>query len=339
MLKKTLFLIALVLLPLQAEENNPRCLGIELGAEFLYWKPIGTEIDFAAALLPVPEAGSPGNTDVKFCDFDPRWSPGLRGSASILHFFRGMDVKAEYTFLTDRTHQTLIADEGYLVSPLIHKAIVPIEDPSDALLFNEAKGLYDFEYHRFDAFLGGNLEACESKLLVRYLIGSSGLILNQSFDSEFSNPDITTIGLRHSWDSHFWGVGLNIGTQLDFYTHCLCKFFIRAHGLLLAGSNAGETTHYFLEGEDEEEWTFQEPRKTCWIVPGFEFAAGIDWGLSTANHLLTVRVGYQFTEYWNTPSIRGFLGRDSNLRISQSTPSNIGNFGFHGLFVGLNAGF
>lgn len=343
MLKRFLILVALAVSPLLARENyeytdsavgecfSPSkffgfCKGNDAFVDFLYWKPCGTELDWVAERT--------GDVATYYTNIDPDWVPAFRVGLTNSTFFRAVTVEASYLYIHQHTKRTIEANEGNLVSPLIHEAIYAY---APNFLPTEGEAVYNYSFHSWDALLSKSAKV--KSFNFNYFAGAAGIVLDQTLESALINPAIEESLIRHRWKSDLEAFGLKIGTYGEYRAASAGNLYFFLSGILLAGDNEGYTDHLVQQGEVDQNWRFDEPKRTCYLIPGLHLGAGFDYHTEILCFDLTWKVGYEFVKYWNMPSIRGFTGYDNNDYIAISTPPNIGSFGFHGWTLGIVSHF
>ncbi len=325
------------------------CLGgLEIGVDYLYWKPFIDDLDFAATVTVEEEFDVPFEVlnKINYKSFCPDWESGIRG---YIAFPVGCDwgIRISGLYIDFNQHKNISEQDAFIISPLFHPSLA-----SNNEQFSDVSARWRNLYQEYDALMTYSFECGQSHQIAPFF-GVAGIYTEQYLKAEFSNPE-SEFGIIADlkWDSSFWGVGLKVGSEYEF-TVCNClQFFAHGDGTILAGKadnrNSQSLTTFDGTGSVSRVKSFDPD---CWhFVPGYHLAAGIAYEAELCGIGFSARVGYEFTGWFNMPNPRRFSGSgvsefgegglsEPASTISHSSSWNDRMICYQGLFAGLGFRF
>ena len=299
--------------------SNPCfCPDIDIAIEALIWKPCVNNTQYAAVISGAED------TKIKYKSVCPDWEAGIRGWWGLPCFYRDWGIKISYTYV-DFCDSSSIKKENQITSPLPHESHLD----SSYTLADAAKANWEGYYHEWDVRLTKEC-CCGPYHRFTPVIAIAGIILDHELDVALFDGSSKD---KVEWDSRYWGVGLRAGTDYD-YLICPCLHFVAdAHVTVLAGGAKNESEHKFdtkIETDDDD---------CCLIVPGIHIGAGFVYDTSICDCDVSLKLGYEFIDWWNLPTPRVFVGENATTRAAHATSGTTGTFGFHGLYAGIGMSF
>ena len=306
------------------------CGGFDIGADFLYWKPCISNLDYA--FLNSAAVASDTSTSGHYKYIDPCWEPGVRGYISKKDVWCDWMLMGSYTYIhsteSARTNTTTV---NALSSTLLHRGVAATQATQPVY----AKGTHKLQYHSFDILLAKEYCPCPCQTLTPFFgveyVYTDHMINSKIYDSA-STPNYNAT----RWDSDFWGVGLKMGSMYN-YEICDCfGLFAKASGTLLTGSHC-DTNHQRELVGTETSVTFKDDE--CLCVPGWHIAVGLTYTDCYCGWDFQARLGYEFLQWYGMPNPRRFFGADTTNALAQSSSPTTTNVGFHGLLAGFSVSF
>lgn len=347
--------------------NPCDCWGIDVFADFIYWKPCIDDMDYAVQLTDLSETlpGESYDQEIKYKCLCTDWKPGFRAGIALNDVWCEWRLSGSYTYLdfcdSSKTH----AEEGtVVVSPLQFGALLnPTgEDDSTEGGFHEVKGKIALKYQSWDVLLSRAVCSSECYTIAPF-IGAEGLILNQNIktnstlDSEFTEEieeeeEVLAPGLGFAstnWKSDFCAYGVKFGTDYVYQVGDCLKLFSTGSFTIAAGDNDGINSQKLTLNSDseEEEQVVQsvtaKEDDCCQFINGYHIQLGLLYESDMCGCDFAFRLGYEFVKWHNVPKPRRFPAgsdttEDAYLRGISTSPSK-STIGFHGLLAGFSLGF
>lgn len=337
-------LIALAPGAVSAENNccydpcESRCWdfgSFEFGVDFLYWKPCVSDVDFVG----IQTKDNDPYFRYKIRSIDTDWEPGVRASLKIPSCTCDWDVEASYTYIESRN------TESRKVKPADGDMYQVNTHPAVAFPRNDlAKGSWNAEYQEWELLFSYNLHNSNCHRLSGFF-GVAGIEFDQKLKIRlaFENGDEL---VDNHWRGDYWGVGFRAGSDYQYsFSDCI-SFFTRAHASILAGEpkNVKQNFKHTFEGQTIDSLRTSDDNR-CQIVPGYNIAAGFAYNTSYCDTEWSLRVGYQFLQWFNLPRHRTYYGSGGNILdqagvvLSTSSASTGRSLGMHGLTAGISVAF
>jgi len=311
---------------------------IGVGAEFLYWKPCPTHLDFAATIEgqePFISVG-PYNSKIKSVCTD--WEPGVRVTLGSAPTGCNWGWRASYTYISPCASSSLSGDAVAILT--MH----PFANFTEI----KVKAKWDACYHEFDLLFSSELSCnpCFNIVATGGLVGmyqeQKLFTFPENFDfNPYQYPCTYLVGPEFSsrWKSDYWGLGVRIGSEFTYQFSDCFGFYVNGKGSLIAGKATSKVKEIYCEGTS---WEIKN--SDCGMcVQGFDVGAGFIFETDGCGCDLTFKVGYELLKWYNLPNIRMFsdapLYGGSNGGLLNGTSADDGSLGFHGLVVGLAIGF
>lgn len=330
--------------------------GIEIAADFLYWKPCVDDLTIGARVseLFTDSITSFNSRDIDYKNICPSWEPGFRITAGKDDVWCGMRISASYTWMNfdDSASISLCSgiDDGWVETPLIHPYI---SGRLTGTPKQYVRGEWDSTYQNWDVLL--SFELCGNRChSFSPFFGVSGLILDQSIrvDSYVDacvRRDNTPLSAHMRWENDYFGVGFKFGSD---YTYQLCdgfSIFAMASGTIVSGSadnkfNRNNQWTYAANGV-ETRLDFEDDA-CCQVIPGYHLKLGINYESEMCGCESNIRLGWEYVAWHNISNPRRFdeVGAfDGDVTKyadgSYSSQANTTTIGFHGLLVGMDFAF
>jgi hypothetical protein len=310
--------------------------GIEVGADFIYWKPCINDLDYAITFTSDP-SGAPVTAYGQYKLLNHCYEPGFRVHAAKSNVWCGWDISASYTWIWSKDSDSTIPPlpDGMVFSTLNNGALnlqagsITLIDASHSVRYQSFDVLFHHEYNCFGP----------CNLLIPYW-GIEGIKIDQEIHSETVGAFLQELATFNvDWDSEVLALGLKLGTEYQYTIKPCLKWFTNASFSIVAGNN--DTTNRQIRTVDstvplDADIKFKDCSGIC--IPGCHLMTGLSYEQDFCGMLLRARIGYEFLEWWNVPKIRRYFSADLD-DIGVSTASLGSSLGFHGLFVGLDVGF
>jgi hypothetical protein len=305
---------------------EPHCEGdYMLGIDFLWWKPCISDLDFAGTINS-SVVNEITNTDFKYKGICPDWTPGIRLTFDYPDLFCWCNIglSASYTYLDMDEKHVVNGDENVYL--LFHPGIDTIGPSSDPV-----HGKWYCKYQTWDALFYYNC-CCSPCVYITPYIGVAGIMLTQDLKSSAVFADNSFAqSFNTKWKSTLWGVGLKSGLAVNYnYSRCL-GFYSFASGTILSGKS--HTKHKSeLRGEFDNTLRVRDD-DCCTCIPGVHIGVGAKANFCICGYAFSMRLGYEFLEWYNLPKHRIFTGDNIESEIGSSSSSRR-TLGFHGPFLG-----
>ncbi len=327
--------------------------GIEIAADFLYWKPCVDDLTYGASVSPV-DTSTTGLSlrTIKYKNICPNWEPGFRITAGKDDVWCGMRLAASYTWINmnNSNHSSTQCGTslpGWIESPLIHPALSGITDR------HAIRGSWDATYQTWDVLFSFDLcgNRCYS---FRPFFGLAGLIFDQSMKVALFDDDcrILADSVHMRWDNDYFGIGFKVGSHYSYQVCDGFSIFANASGTIVSGDsddkfNKNTQTSVGLDGITLTRLTFEEPSCSCQMIPGYHLQLGIEYVSDMCNCETNIRIGWEYLIWHNISNPRRFFdsgslatGATTAFRDgTYSSQANTTTFGFHGLMVGMDFNF
>jgi hypothetical protein len=297
----------------------------EVGADFLYWKPCISDLDYAAKVT------ENTLTTVEYDSICPEWEPGVRAFLRVPNFYCDWGLSASYTFIeSTRTSHVNDDDVDFVVSPLTSGIAFDDEE----LEFEDIRGHWNMDYHEWDVLLSYDI-SCNQCHHFKPYFGLAGIVLDQDLKVTLENDGDGEI----HWESNFWAVGFRAGSEYQYQINDCWNFFTCANATLLAGS-ADTTNHQTFENSVSSNVKYKDD-DCCQFVPGYHIGAGLEYSACMCDMEYSFRFGYEFLTWFNVPNHRVFFTGEANetTQWAHSSSPNTRELSFHGLFAGLSVKF
>ena len=312
------------------------CSGWDVGADFLWWKTCENNADFAVLFDHNPflsNTTASGN----FIDLKHDWAPGYRVYAEKKSLFCNLNLYGSYTHFQADDSGSISTLGGFLFSTLSDAGFNDFAPGT----INTVKARHKLRYQTFDVLLSYDCCLCNAQLFSPFF-GIEGLKLNESWHSTIlgtlsGQPGEETI----NWCSNYEAIGLKVGAQYEYALSCGLNLFAIGSLSLLAGSDSSRNCQVTstLDSQLQNPVSLAENFKEneCLCQPGAHIAFGFSYNKCVCGKTVGVRIGYEFTDWWNVPTIRHFNAAGEATGISTSSAGS--NLVLHGLFAGLDVGF
>lgn len=323
--------------PCQPKAAQP-CNGWKLGADFIYWKPCVSDIDYATVTL---VSGS--SPDYQYKEMCLSWEPGFRIYFAKEHALCDLGLNASYTWLDTCTKSTVTSKEPTvdynIVTPYIQFNNLPASP-------DQLVATYDSSYQSWDIFLSYELPTCGCHRLLPFF-GVEGLILNQKLRTNiFTGSTDAYPTHNQKWTADYSGVGLKIGSDYHYAMMDCLEVFSRFSGTAVVGSVSNDKNVFYTQNADTgavgDDVDTYRGEGGCQIIPGFHFQAGFSYTATFCSCEMDLRVGYEFLYWLNVPTPRKFERGESNGNndsLIRSSSSKAVNMGLHGILAGLSTTF
>ena len=252
----------------QAQNCDPCDWDIEVGVEFLWWKPCVEflwwkpyvdNLEHAAERNKI--ASTPVDAKLKYKNICPDWEPGVRVTLGAPKFYCDFGLLASYTYLNSCESDSVKNNEDIL-NPIAHTGLPPGSSDS------KGKGSWDANFHEWDVLLSYDA-SCNSCHQLERFFDIAGIVLDQDFKATLDDDDYLV-----KWDSDFWGVGFRAGSEYQYrFSDCL-RLYARGHGTILAGEADSKIKFEANEGSKPSKlgMTSFKDDNCCQIVPGYHLA-------------------------------------------------------------------
>jgi hypothetical protein len=280
--------------------------GLTFTGEFLYWKPVTSDLDYAITHDDMDDDNFPalygngGNQAVKM-----GWAPGFRLGLGYRLPYEGWDVKAAYTYFRSEGDASVSDGDGFIVGNLLNEY-------ADELDFELAKAKTNFDLDVVDFDVGRNTRISES-LSLRPFIGFRYAKIKAAVDAKYYDD-------AASADNYYFAkvssssdlFGIHFGSDVELKIKHGFSFYGQFAGSILSGSvdskyNDGSVVALALdETYDNMKWSKNV------IVPAVQVAAGVSWEKKLLDNLnLKISAGYEYNEFFNALDLtKGRYGYD-----------------------------
>lgn len=305
------------------------------GAELLYWTVCQSDMDYAVDVNDVQQIQGPGVGPGHRHFLDYEWDFGGRAIVGY-RFCEGWDVRGIYTYYQNRgsgnTTNMNMNDgrETHLKPTLWHPKFG--EDRAE-----KARASNRITYQTLDVLTSRPF--CPSDCIgMRPFFGVRLVWLDQDEHVKYSGKRDFTPSKgpgKIKWDADTSGIGLHAGLDTHIY---VCD------GLSVYGSFAGSLISGWTRSKEfqiHEDVTSVLPvvdlkESQCNALPGYNIGTGLCWKRDYCNTLLSFTLGYEFTHWFNTPTIRRYM---SDRSEAQSTGLLEGETMFHGFTLNCSVLF
>lgn len=311
--------------------------GFEIGGEFLYRKFCLDEFNWAFTRTETT-VDTVTTVDVDYERLSLDYEPGVRAWLEIQPGGKdSLGLRFGYVYLSASGDDAIENLTDGVGTTLMHFGLF-----SDSAGFTDAAIEWRNYYQEGEVVLGSNISCGKYHSFYPYF-GAAGLYLEQKFELDLSDPDGVFAGDTGTvdWESQYWGVGLRFGTD---YTYKMCDciaFFGRFNASLLVGENKFQNNQsVIVTGEGTEDQLTLSATDKCLFVPGYSIGAGFAIEPEFCGVTFSLRVGYEFSEWYNLPNQRTFSGETlDTAEVAYSDSATNRTWGSHGLFAGISIGF
>lgn len=325
--------------------------GVEVGADFLYWKPCVDELDFVAveSTASFTEDGIPEtHTSLRYKDICQGWEPGVRVRIALPDCWCDWTLSGSYTWINLKNSNSLdlLDDEdltenaalisGSIRSPLLHGSFASVL-PEFFAGWEIAKGRLDTTYQTWDALFSYDV-VCNRCNILSPFFGVEGLILNQELKAYYLESLDSEINKAvFDWSSDYFGVGLKVGTDYTYNLFDCLKVFARASGSLVVGNDCAESNQAVFLGAASQtinvrSLSYKDDDKFI-IVPGYHLQLGVLYESCYCGMDFGIRLGWEFVNWHNVPNHRVFPS-DVDVNNALSTSPTVRTLGFQGFLAG-----
>ncbi|MGA8163419.1 MAG: Lpg1974 family pore-forming outer membrane protein [Waddliaceae bacterium] len=345
---------------------------LEIGGEFLWWKPCIDKLEFAFAEEGVkalkdeganPLAGEdakPSKDEIVLSRYRtkstiktlcPDWEPGGRVwvyKPSVLCSNCGLGASWTGIFVNHADSIGVVRDLDEKEKKIASLGIPTIQLPLAAYYDGKyigATALFKVGYHDYDVLFSYPC-FCSERSVIRPFFGFAGLILNQKLRIKGKNPSVCDGDVK--WKSDLSAYGLRVGTEYE------CKFancfgiFGRFAATIVTGCPDTKSRHRFdchIKNEADEHHTILDDE--CYrCYPGYHLTAGVSYETCVNDVDVIFRAGYEFVEWHNLPHPRKFSAQEARFSFFKSaspvithTNASDRTFGWQGILVGLGVYF
>lgn len=315
-----------------------RQCSIEIGAEFLYRKVCLDEFNWAFARTETTEANVT-SIDLSYERLCLDDEPGVRAWLGFQPAGKeSLGIYFGYVYLSGSKNDSIQQSFGNTIgTTVMHYG-----------LFQESAGFTDIavdwrnQYHEGEVVLGSSAFCGKNHVFLPYF-GAAGIYLEQKFALDLSDPDLVFAGDAGAvdWESQYWGVGLRFGSHYKYQLGSCLAFIGRFNASLLVGENKFHNFQSVIFSSEAEELRLNISGKNkCHVVPGYSLGAGFAIEPEICGCTLSLRVGYEFNEWYNIPKHRTFSGESTvDGEVAYSDSASNRTWGSHGLFAGLSFAF
>lgn len=324
-----------------------------IGADYLYWKPCTSNLDYAVVLDRDPFQGgldSAVHYDIKnVCpDYESGYRVYVNGSSSC---GSSIGFAASYTQIKANQSDTVIANARTVLPTALH----PYQEN---LLVNSSEGNFSYPSASADwnsnyrewSFGGTYHSGWNYCNRIGYFLGVTGMNFDEYFDTKFfvaEDSALNGVVAFSKTELNYCGWGVKFGSQ---YEYLICRglnFFTHLNGSVLVGDGKNKTTYGFYSGNEEThiiapDYVFDK-EDCCRVVPGYHLDLGINYDACICNFNFNFRIGYEFVGWYNIPYYRTFVEGIENvdetnkriLNLAISSSADVQDLSYHGMFVGL----
>lgn len=333
MRKMFLSLMAILSIGTLSAISHPAPGGFGVTAEYLYFMPTFDDTYFVISSDTVNGNGPLGERLNN--DFD--FKSGYRIGAAYAFCTCERQVEVIYTHLNASQNRTV---GGLRLWPTLGSPTMLSSLAAAAPYAGTATSNLSAKYNRVDALFSQGVFDCNScQLDVRLLCGVEYAYLqldeNYSFDPTGDPFDVVRT-------SHTWGVGPEIGFEMDYSLwrcdRCLpgvLSLVVRSTGSLLSGNTkttasdirtlAGVTT-IFDDVNDEAGWR---------VIPVLHARVGLEYDMCFCGQETSLEIGYEFSSY-----LRGFARTTVPDDVATSDLlTNYNSYDLQGLYVSASVSF
>lgn len=280
--------------PIQADCCD-LCTGWDIYADWLYWKPRGCELDYAA---PFNGVSSLGNVEKLKAKYDNGFRLGLQKGCDCL------DFGIEYTyFRTDRNAEVVDTANGNIAGTHLITRYTALTQGD----IQKATGDWDIQYNVLDLLAGMKMDF-GSCIEARMFTGLKFAAIDQSFKSTYrgGTGELGNILDIATQKNKLKAYGFTLGTSSRMeLVECFNFFGNFSYDLLFArtkrrfqydiSTDLGTTVTTLADLKDE-----------CYrLVSVFNFAFGIEYDLCQIFCVDSkISFGYEYHQWLNTP---GFM--------------------------------
>jgi len=293
--------------------SAPEDGGPFVSAELLIFRPRRTAFDY---VIPGDATGLVPSGQIQSLNYDTQ--PGLRGE--IGHRFSGTGWEAYfgYTYFHSSAADSFSAPAGQVLFPTLTK-------PGLVNSATFAVANASFEYNAYDMMLGKRF-AVDDHFAVRLCGGLRFASVRQSMTAFYDGLDARAAQV--STQSNFQGFGPLFGAEGVWVGW---KGF-HLYGRLNAGLLTGQSDNPYLETNNAGQTTYANTNYSIRkVVPVSGMAVGAGWQYRT----VTIRAGYEITNYWNVIDQVRFTDDVSVGKLVTRTS----NLSLEGLFVQIGLAF
>ena len=332
-----------------------------VGADYLYWKPCTSTLDYAVTMDRDPFSNPPpSNSDPIYFNIKsvcPDYESGYRVYFSGSSFCgSSVGLAGSYTQLKADKNSEASADKRTLLPTVLHpyqEQYLINEYPDAVVAYPGSKADWESNYHEWS--FGGTYHtdwSCNSRM--GYFFGITGMNYDEDFDVYFSvqiDGTIEDVILSSKSSLNYNGCGIKFGSQ---YEYNLCRglnVFADANGSILIGDGDNETIFGFrtIEGSNTvaPDYVF-EKKDCCRVVPGYHIGLGVNYDTCLCNLNLNLRIGYEFVGWYNLPFYRTYVEGIEDLDVVEnpelfnmaiSSSAETQDLSYHGMFVGVAVKF
>ncbi len=328
--------------------------GIDIGVDYLYWKPVVDNLEYAAEL----DASSSEPFEYKFHDVCPDWESGVRVYLGWQSPCWNLGLRGSWTYVDADESDSVgnpkqtSPDPDDIFIAFTHPGLDEITPDAIIQHGDFGKGEFAAKYNEWDFLVTYNFHDDGCHRFTPFF-GVAGIDLDQEFkvklvDFEGDQPNSKGFINRSEWDSDLWAVGLRIGAEYSHQLFNCITLFANGHGSVLTGEATSKVV-YFDRGVKEKRGPRAQLKfkdDDCHqLIPGYHITTGLAYESDMCGCEYAVRVGYEFLAWHNVPNHRVFVGEDLGFatdhgkNVALATTSNTRTFGFHGLFVGAQMSF
>ncbi len=312
---------------------------VEFGGEFLYRKFCLDEFNWAFTRTEV-NSETQDVIDVSYETLCLDYEPGVRAWLGIQPCGSdSLGIYLGYVYLSGCGDDAI--QQG--TDNTVGTTIMHMELLQTAGGFTDIAVDWNNYYQEGEVVLGSDI-SCGKDHHFRPFFGAAGIYLEQKFELDLTDPEVAFNGDTGTvdWKSEYWGVGLRFGSHYKYQFNDCLSFIGRFNASLLVGENKYHNNQSVIlatEADFEEQINYSGKSK-CHFVPGYSVGVGFAIEPELCGCSLSMRVGYEFSEWHNIPNHRTFSGDASDIEeVAHSDSASTRTWGSHGLFAGLSFGF
>jgi len=308
--------------PYDYEGQNSCLCDIEIGGDFLYWKPCLGDLHFALG-GEIDADIENGELCIRRKYHHPDYKPGFRLYAKADNLLCGFGGALVYTHYN--------ADAKSRVPFGISTVILPDQIGE---IEGGVRSKWDFDYHTVEAVLGAPLQvSCNPCLDV---VGYGGIAWisycekrRDRIDTDFEEIELT-LGAQIKRDLDVWGVGPTMGVKTKYTLLDCLDFFGLFSTTLIVGEKQHKDRFRFSEDNENLFTIALKSNDACVCFPGMHFMAGLKYDMCICDMNLGLHIGWEYVHWINAPTFP-FQG------IRQVSTDR--NLTLQGLFAGASLEF
>ncbi len=316
---------------------------ILFSVDFLYWKAVMGNLEYAANLMPLDSSGFSFSEQLKKPKF--RWDVGFR---ACLGYRFGMhdnwEIDLQYTLFYNKTKSRVSNPDPSLMVPTwgglqYFSAASGFFPGIFGFTILKASANWTLHYNIFDVDLGRHYFVTKAFSLRPFISGRVALI-NQDYDvhylsvlkSDITDSFSTTLPTSMKAGSDYQGIGPRLGLDMHWHFNCKWSFIGKLSGCLLYGPFKTEQTYdggvFYSSSVSPTPRTtptiFRNNKNAHRFQANFESAMGFQWEhrLNQKGRTISLAAFYEIIEWLRLNR----LTRDSPTLNTFGSGTNYGIF-------------